>query len=69
MVNMALVAVYWLYADVATYTLLRLLNEALLVLCVRIPPPGARLAPAIHPSDLQAETPATAPGRREKKRN
>lgn len=71
MVNMALIAVYWLYADVATYTLLRLLNETLLVLCVRLPPPGAKLAPAIHPSDLQAAPtggPST-PQRREKKKN
>lgn len=53
MANMATILMYWLWADVGMYVLLRLVNDFILVLAVRLPPPGAELAPPIHPEEFK----------------
>lgn len=52
MEQFAMSAVYWLFGDVASFVLLRWVSNLLLVLSVRMPPPGAGLAPVIHPDDV-----------------
>ena len=54
MTQFAYVAVYYLTGDVLSYVLLRAIGDALTVLAVRLPPPGARLARADIPGDAPA---------------
>lgn len=52
MVSMFTLLSYWFWGDVAAFVALRWIDNALLALAVRMPPPGAELGPAIHPEDF-----------------
>ena len=52
MVSMFTLLSYWFWGDVAAFVALRWIDNVLLALAVRMPPPGAELGPTIHPEDF-----------------